>query len=478
LKGRELNKMKVCFIFTPDQMVNKCFYSASIWKNYSKNAVLLPSLGLAYLAALLRDKGYEVCLIDANILNLSKEQITMKLNGINPDYVLYNGITDNLLDTISWIREIRNDYAKPVIIGGPHMEIYPKETLIHECIDYGVVGDGWETLPELLDALEHRKDLTEVKGIVFRKDGNVILTEERPKRVSLEDVPFPARDLLPNEKYDMIASRARPLTIMITALGCPFRCTYCCTDTNLRARSAEHIIAEVEECINKYGIKEIEFYDETFTVNKKTMKRFLDLIEEKDLKFNFSIRTRVDCVDEELIRRMAKNGCIRVNFGIESGDERVLKATNRNMSIDTIKKSVKMANDAGILTFGFFMIGLPQDTKESIEKTLKLMLELDLDFMQLNKFTLLPKTKMYEEYKKETGEDFWRDYTLGKVTLNDFKRDYIQVTEEELDAYLEKGYKQFYYRPKYIWKKLLTVKSFTEFKRLASGALSLFGSRG
>jgi len=459
-------------------MVNKCFYTASIWKNYSKNAVLLPSLGLAYLAALLRDKGHAVSLIDANILNLSKEQIIDKLNEIRPDYVLYNAITDNLQDTISWIREIRKGYDKPVIIGGPHMEIYPGETLSHECIDYGVVGDGWETLPELLNALENKKDLTDVKGLVFRKDGNIILTEERPKTVSLEDVPFPARDLLPNEKYDMIASKNKPLTIMITALGCPFRCTYCCTDTNLRARSADHIVAEVEECINKYGIREIEFYDETFTVNKKTMKRFLDLIEKKGLKFNFSIRTRVDCVDEELIHRMAKNGCIRINFGIESGDERVLKATNRNMSIDTIRKSVKMANEAGILTFGFFMIGLPQDTKESIEKTLNLMLELDLDFMQLNKFTLLPKTQMYEDYKKETGKDFWRDYTLGKVTLDDFERDYIKITEKELDDYLEKGYRQFYYRPKYIWKKLLQVSSFTEFKRLASGALSLMGSRG
>lgn len=459
-------------------MVNKCFYTASIWKNYSKNAILAPPLGMAYLAALLRDKGYEVSFIDANILNLSKEKIIKRLNEFKPEYVLYTSITDNFQDTLSWIKEIKKEYNKPVIIGGPHMEIYPKETLTHECINYGVVGDGWETLPELLDALEHKKDLTKVKGIVFREDGKVILTEDRPKRVGLEDVPFPARDLLPNEKYDTALSKARPITIMITALGCPFRCTYCCTDTKLRTRSPEHIIAEVEECINKYGIKEIEFYDETFTVNRKKMKRFLDLIEEKGLKFYWSIRTRVDCVDKELIDRMAKNGCIRINFGIESGDENVLKAINRHMSMDTIRKSVKWSKDAGILTFGFFMIGLPQDTKESIEKTLKLMLELDLDFMQLNKFTMLPKTKIYEDYVKKTGNDFWREYTLGKLTLDDLKRDYIKVTEEELDKYLERGYRKFYYRPKYIWKKLIAVSSFREFKRLTSGALSLLRSRG
>jgi anaerobic magnesium-protoporphyrin IX monomethyl ester cyclase len=469
--------MKVCFLYTPNQMVNKCYYTKNIWKNYSKNAILVPPLGMVYLAALMRDKGYDASFIDANILNLSKEQIIEKLHTIRPDYVLYNTITDNLQDTISWIREIKKEYDKPVIIGGPHMEIYPRETLTHECIDYGVVGDGWETLPELLDALEHKKDITKVKGLVFRKDGEIIMTESRAKTVSLEDVPFPARDLLPNEKYDTVLSKARPITLMITALGCPFNCTYCCTDTNLRARSAEHIIAEVEECVNRHGIREIEFYDETFTVNRKKMNRFLDLVEEKGLKFYWSVRTRVDCVDRELIGRMAKNGCIRINFGIESGDENVLRAINRNMSIETIRKSVKWSREAGIMTFGFFMIGLPQDTKESIEKTLNLMLELDLDFIQLNKFTMLPHSKIYEDYKKETGKDFWRDYTLGKASLDEFKRDYLKVTDEELDTYLERGYRKFYYRPKYIWQKLLTVNSFNEFKRLASGALSLLGSR-
>ncbi len=469
--------MKVCFLYTPDQTVNKCFYTPSIWKNYSKNAILAPPLGMAYLAALLRDKGYEVSLIDANVLNLTKSQILKSLNNFKPDYLLYTSITDNFQNTLSWIREIRAEYNKPVIIGGPHMEIYPEETLTHECIDYGVIGDGWETLPELLDALEHKRDLREVKGLILRKDDKFIVTEPRPKRISLEEVPFPARDLLPNEKYDTVLSKARPITIMITALGCPFKCTYCCTDTNLRGRSPEHVIAEVEECINKYGIKEIEFYDETFTVNKKKMHRFMDLIETKGLKFYWSVRTRVDCVDKELINRMARNGCIRVNFGIESGDEDILRAINRPMKLDKIRQSVKWAKDAGILTFGFFMIGLPQDTRETIEKTLKFMLELDLDFMQLNKFTPLPHSKIYEDYKKKTGTDFWREYTLGKVTIDDISRDYLKISKKELDNYLVKGYRKFYYRPKYIWQRLLSVSSYKEFKRLTSGALSLLGSR-
>jgi len=464
--------MKICFLYTPKQPVSKCQYNANVGESFS-NIQLLPHLGIAYLAALLRDKGYEVSLIEANALNLNKEHIIKKLFMLKPDYVLYTCITDILQDTLSWIREIKKEYNKQVIVGGPHMGIYPKETLTHECIDYGVVGDGWETLPELLDALKHKRNLTNVKGIVYREHGRIVLTEARSTTVNLEDVPLPARDLLPNEKYNLATSRAKPITVMITALGCPFKCSYCASGKYLRLRPVEHIVAEVEECINKYGIREIEFYDETFTLNKNKMKLFLDLIEEKNLKFYWTVRTRVDRVDKELLSRMARNGCIRINFGIESGDEDVLKAINRKASLVNIRNTVRWTKETGISTFGFFMIGMPQDTKESIEKTLKFMLELDLDFMQLTKFTLFPNTEMYEDYKRKTGNDFWRDYTLEKTTLDHFKRDYSNITEEELDKYFERAYRMFYFRPKFIWQKLLALKSFSEFKRLASGALVL-----
>ncbi|NQT90488.1 MAG: B12-binding domain-containing radical SAM protein [Candidatus Omnitrophica bacterium] len=465
--------MKVSFIYTPNQRVNRCYYTEKIWKNYSENAIQLPNLGMAYLAGLLREKGFDVQFIDANVLNLAKEEIIARLNDFKPEYLLYSSITDNFQDTLSWIEEIKQDYNKPVIIGGPHMEIFPEETLTYDCIDYGVIGDGWETLPELLSALNDKKDISEVKGVCFRKDGKVVVTDPRPKHVGLEDVPFPARDLLPNEKYDTVLSKKRPITTMITTLGCPFRCTYCCTETKIRSRSAEHIVAEIEECINRYGIKEIEFYDETFTIDKKRMFKVLDLIEEKGLDFLWSIRTRADCVNREMIQRMAKAGCMRINYGIESADEKILESINRDIPPQMIKDAVKWSREAGITVFGFFMIGLPGDTKESIEKTLDLMVELDLDFVQLNKFVPIPKSEIYEDIKRDTGEDFWRDYTLGKVDLGDFKPYRIHVSPQELDDYLDKGYKMFYYRPKYIWQKLLSVRSFRELCRMASAALSL-----
>ena len=454
-------------------MVNKCFYTEKIWENYSKNAMILPHLGMSYLAALLREKGLEVHFIDANALGLDKRQIIRVLNDSRPDYLLYTSVTDNFQDTLFWIENIKQEYDKPVIVGGPHMEIYPIETLTHNCIDYGVIGDGWETLPELLNALEYEKGLSLVKGICFKKGQDIVITQPRPKNISLENIPLPARDLLPNNRYDTVLSKRRPITIMITALGCPYRCAYCCSDAMVRPRSAKHIVAEIEECIKKYGIKEIEFYDETFTVSRERVFRILDLIEERNLRFLWSIRTRPDCVDKPMIDKMARLGCIRINYGIESGDEKMLVNMGRAMSIEAIKNAIKWSKQAGIIVFGFFMIGLPGETKRSIEKTLSLMLQLDLDFVQLNKFVPLPNTKIYEDMKKDTSHDFWRDYTLGKRKIDDIKPYNISVTSEELNRYLVKGYRSFYFRPKHIWRNITAVKSFREARRMTSAALSL-----
>ncbi|MAF25983.1 hypothetical protein CL634_10495 [bacterium] len=472
-ESKDHHKMRICFLYTPDQELNKGHYSEKMAENFSKSAQILPPLGMAYLAALLRQKGFTVGFLDANALGLTEEQILNKLHEFKPDCLLYTTITDNFQYTLGWIKNIKQKLDVPAIVGGPHMSLYPKETLTHHCIDYGVVGDGWETLPELLQTIQAGGDLSTVKSIVYRKDGEIMATEYRSQSVSLEDVPFPARDIMPLNHYDTVLTKSRPIGIIITALGCPFRCTYCVTDTNLRSRSAEHVVAEIEECVNKYGIKEITFYDETFTVNRKRVTEILDLLEEKKLKFSWIVRTRADCVDKEMIERMARLGCIEIRIGIESGDEKVLRSINRFIPLERIRNVVKWSKQAGLVVFGFFMVGLPGETKEEIMKTLKFMLELDLDFVEINKFVPLPGSQIYENMKRDTGQDFWRDYTLGKVSPEQLKPYQRGLSEEELNRLLEKSYRRFYYRPRYVWKRLVAVKSWKEFKKLVSAAWSL-----
>lgn len=324
-----------------------------------------------------------------------------------------------------------------------------------------------------MDALEHNKQLSAVKGIGYKENNEIIITEPRPKVLTLEDVPFPARDLLPNHKYDTVLSKERPITSMITNLGCPFQCTYCCTDRQVRASSPEYVVSEIEECINKYGIREIEFYDETLTLNSKRMNRFLDLIEEKKLDFKWSARTSVKCVSKDMLNRMAKLGCIRLNFGIEVGNEEILRQIKKPIKYDMVRDGIKWAKEAGITVLGFFILGLPNETEETINDTIKLMLELDLDYVELNKFVPVPNSELYEEFIRDTGYDFWREYTLGKAGFEDLKPYKLHVSQERLDQLQADGYRAFYFRPKSIWRKLVAVRSVSELYRLATAAKSL-----
>ncbi len=465
--------MKVSFVYPPRQSMGKLFYPAKVLKNYSESAVILPNMGIAYCAAVLRENGHKVDLIEGHAYDLELDQIIDRLNSFNPEYVLYTSITDNIQDTLWWIKEIRQKYDKPVVIGGPHVGVYPRETLSYDFIDYAVIGDGFETLPELMDAIEYNKSLSAIKGIGYKKGKEVTITEPRPQTLKLEDVPFPARDLLANDRYDTVLSKARPITSMITNLGCPFKCTYCCTDRNVRASSPEYVVSEIEECINKYGIKEIEFYDETFTLYPKRVARFLDLIEEKKLKFLWSARTSVRCVTKEMLARMAKLGCIRLNLGIEVGNEQILKQINKPITNDMVRDGVKWAKQAGITVLGFFILGLPNETEETITDTINLSLELDLDYVEYNKFVPVPNSKIYEEMLKETGFDFWREYTLGKVQLEDLQPYKLNVSPERLNELQTNAYRSFYFRPKSILRKLLAVRSFNELYRLATAAKSL-----
>jgi len=465
-------KSKICFIYPSKQMANKLYYTKKIWKIYSKNAIKLPSLALAYLASTMREKGYEVMIIDANAEDLSVCEVIKRLWKEQPDYLCFSTITDTFQETLESIREIKQMCNKPVIIGGPHMSIYPKESLKYDVIDYGVVGDGFETFPELIKTLDEEKDISKVKGICYRKKGEVVLNSPRCSRVNLDQVPFPARDLLPNNKYNIVLSQRKPVTVMVTALGCPFKCAYCCTDTNVVYRSPENVVDEIEDCI-KLGIREIDFYDETFTINRKRTIEILNLIKERNLDILWSIRTRVDCVDKELINRMAEVGCIRINYGIESADEDVLKSVDRYMKIDRVREVVKWTKDAGITVLGFFMIGLPGETRSQMYRTLDLMKELDLDFIQLNKFTPIPNSKIYHKMVEEHKIDYWKEYVKGNYPLERIPHYKLTITNEKLDKLLEKGYNEFYFRPSYIWKKLKGIRSFGEFWRLAKGALDL-----
>ena len=468
--------MKILFVQLPQHM-DKLFYTKKVHKRYSDGGILMPPLGMAYMASIMRKNGYDVGLIDGYAMKYDKDELIERIRQENPDILMFGTVTPAFRTVIEWLEIIKHNFPNvPIILGGPHTTIFPKETLTHKVIDYVIVGEAWYTLPELMDSLKNKGDLSNVKGIGFRDGEEIIITPPRERIKSWDGIPFPARDLLPNFKYSSTISKRKPVTSIVTAQGCPFKCTYCAADRFVVFRDAIEVADEVEECVNKYGIKEILFYDETFTVNQARAMKICDEIIRRGInkKIVFAIRTRADCLTKELVDKIAEAGCVRINFGIETADEEALKKMRRFLPKEKIKQAVKWSQDAGIDVLGFFMIGVPGETVESIKNTINFAKELNLDYVIFTKLTISPNTELFNEVQQEKDIDYWKKFTLGEdVDESEVRLPSCSVPDEELDKWLGKAYKQFYFRPAYIMHRIMKVNSLAEFKELFKSALSI-----
>ena len=352
--------------------------------------------------------------------------------------------------------------------------------MMHEEIDICVMGDGSRKITNVLEALSNSsksKGLSKIPGILYRLNGEVVQTQSDSifkKGIDLDALPFPARHLLPNDKYKTVISNRHPITSMLSSMGCPFHCIYCDTSYKTVARDPNRVVQEMEYCNKKLGIKEILFYDETFTLNKERVFSICDLLVNKGLDLTFSIRTRADTVTEELIQQLAKAGCVRINYGIESGNQKVLENIRRNIPLEQIKNAIEWTKKYGIQAFGFFMIGCPGDDYKTINETIDFAVSLSLDYVQFNKLTLVPNSELYHRVKDMTQIDYWDEYTKGNFGIVETMPRYgVNVSDEMLDSMLKRAYKRFYYRPRFILKQLSGIRSPKQLIKLGEAALNI-----
>lgn len=466
--------MRIIFI-NPPMAVTEQIYTKRVAKQYTSSAYVLPNTSIAYLAAYLEKMGLDVRIIDAFALGLSIDETAEQVRRFDPFAVCYSLCTQNFLNTLSWIKGIKERTGILTIVGGLQMSIYPREVLTYPEIDYGVIGEGWETVPELLQCLAKQGDLSAVRGICYREDGEYRETSARPDKLTLEDVPFMARHLLPNERYTTVMTQEWPITIMLSALGCPLRCAYCDVPAGrYQSRSPEHVVDEIGECVNKFGIREILFQDETFTLKRTKVLETCEIIRSSGLKVHWSVRARPDYVDREVLHAMKEAGLTKINFGIESGNPEILKKMNRDIPLDVVRQAVRWTKEEGIVTLGFFIIGFPGETGGDVEDTIKFALELDCDFIQVNKMVPQPPSPVYRNLVKEGGIDYWREYTLGNVEiLSELPGIGSSFDPATLDLMQRKFFRKYYYRPGYILKRLKKVGSIKEMKGLARAAISI-----
>jgi radical SAM superfamily enzyme YgiQ (UPF0313 family) len=439
-----------------------------------------PPLGLLLIAGYLLDNtDHEVNVLDCQVEELDYSNLEQRLCQFEFDVAGITAMTFTIIDVIETIRVIKavNPDAK-VVLGGPHVSLFPNETINLEGVDYLLLGEGEIAFTEFLNCLENGIDLKSVNGLVYKEKDDSIVHTGPPEIIDdLDALSFPARQLTPYRKYSSLLAKRLPITTMITSRGCPFKCAFCDRPhlgKKFRAMSARRVVEEFEEAI-KLGIHEFLIYDDTFTVNKNRVKEICNLVIEKNLDIGFDIRARVDTLNEELLSLLKKAGCRGIHYGIEAGTEKILKILSKGITIDKAKEILDMTRKYRIDTLAYFMIGSPSETAEDIRQTFRVAKRLNPDLIHLTIFTPFPGTKLYQDGLESEiiKRDYWREFAENPT--KGFSPPFWEenLSKDELNKLIAEGYKSFYLRPSVIIRKIASLKSFGELKRKAKAALKV-----
>jgi anaerobic magnesium-protoporphyrin IX monomethyl ester cyclase len=362
-------------------------------------------LGILYLAAVLLKAGHEVKVIDPNIDD-SVSTIADSVLLFKPDLIGISATTaqiENGIDIAACIKE-KNHFI-PIIIGGAHATVCSKDVLMKPPVDYVAIGEGEHIIINLVNALQLKTPIDQVRGIGYKKNGEAIFTHREPLIENLDEIPFPARELL-NSRYYYAPPRIRGIWTKATATvmasrGCPFKCIWCSSHTvfgyKVRYRSPENVLAELQHLIDEFNIDSIYFIDDTFTLNPKYVEKVCNLIIEKKWKdLKWGCQARVDTVSEDMLKLMKKAGCIQLDFGVESGSPKILANLKKQIDIDAIKKAFMICHKVGMNAFASFMIGTPGENIDDIIMTKQLIREIKPDYCEFFYATPYPGTEFYD----------------------------------------------------------------------------------
>jgi anaerobic magnesium-protoporphyrin IX monomethyl ester cyclase len=445
------------------------FYPEVHWSTIAaqeKNLGVFPPLSLAYVAAILERSGHQVIVVDIAAQRLSLPQVIRKIKEFSPHLLGFTITTPLFHQNLSWIKKIKRDIEVPVIVGGVHVGLYPAETMSYREIDFAMRGDVEASLPEFMDAFVGRNNFDRINGLCFRRGSETVVNEQRSYAVDLNDIPFPARHLLPNDAYYSIVSRKKNFTAMITSRGCAFSCIFC--DQGRRQpllRSAANVAEELEECYHTYGIREVDFFDPSFAIDKLRVIEICKQIRNRAIDIIWSLRTRIDTVDEELLDEMSRSGCVRIMYGIESADPAILHTLRKYVDIAHIRKIIRLTTQKGIEAFGFFTVGNPGDTRETIKKTIAFARKSALIHAQFTRLTAFPGTELYKRYLDAHGFDYWRQYILHEDVKASLPLVDTHISIQEANSLVRRAYLSFYLCPWRIMRIICKIRSFHQFKK-------------
>jgi radical SAM superfamily enzyme YgiQ (UPF0313 family) len=427
-------------------------------------------LGLGYLASTLREAGHEPEIYDAAVEDTPFAQVLAEAEEAGLPYDLVGVTATTPLIYEAW--EMATEAKKrgiPTILGGAHLTIMPRESMQHEEVDCVAVGEAEDTLLELVEALRRGDDdFGDIAGLLWkRSDGEIVQNPPRPLRDDLDNIPFPAHDLFKIDRYtnlqpltDGLDPHARSFTIM-TSRGCPYQCNFCSkpvTGHTWRARSVDNVIAEWRWLVRDLHATEIGLTDDIWNLKIDRAKEICRRLIAEGLNTVPWVTVhgmKVNHTDQELFDLMKAAGCRRVGFGVESGDDYILKRVIRKgQSVDDARRCFRQAKRAGLQTMGFFIFGMPEETEETMDKTIELALELDPDLANFMIAAPFPGTRMYdlvEKYGNIFSHD-WRDYAIHEQKA---RFEIGDLTAELVERKWHEAYRRFYLRPSRLARRLL-----------------------
>ena len=441
----------------------------------TRENMVWPQVSLAQMAALLAPV-YTLKIIDANAEHIGWPEFTRLLDRYQPKYYLTQLTAPTLENDMYGIFLAKARRAKTIVFG-THVTPIPRETMRpFPALDFALFGEPDLTIRDLLDHLEHKFDqrspeiqrlfanhdpqyqpsfhedgsidLSGIKGLAWRKGEEIVLNFPRPFIASLDDLPIPLHELLPLQKYRMPYIRG-PFTFIVTSRGCPAGCTYCIKHVSYqystRVRSPELIMQELWQ-LKKLGINNIHMYSDLFTVSREQVVDLCQRMIAEDIQIKWMCNSRVDFVDQEMLGLMGKSGCRMISWGIESGNEQILKHARKGAYPDKAEQALRWAKQAGIMNWGYFIIGLPGETEETIRQTIDFAKKLPLDIALFHVAAPYPGTPFFFEVVKEgwfRKGTRWENVDMDKGTV----LDYPGLSAERLLYWQKKAFREWAFRP-------------------------------
>jgi magnesium-protoporphyrin IX monomethyl ester (oxidative) cyclase len=442
----------------------------------------LPPLGIAYLAAVLRKEGHEVRLVDPQLEQYDITDIQREILAFAPQVVGFSLMSSGVALLSRELPALARACPDVVFIaGGAHPTVSPQGTLEKiPPLQVVFIGEAEYSLPRFITALERRESLTGLAGICFRNDsGEIVAGPPATEVVDINTLPYPARDLLPIDRYapEPFECHTLPATTILASRGCLYaRCTFCSRagkfERHYRTRSPEAVLAEIISLQQQYGIKEFLFYDDDLMEDKRWIRSFLDLLEKERPGIFWSFRGRPNSADPDILRRARANGCVSIAYGFESGYQELLDRIKKGTTIAEARQAARWTREAGLDVVGTFMLAMPGETPAMGEKTIDFAIELDCSFASFTPTHPMEGTPLYEDALK-AGQIYGDPYGDKIAAIRFIPRvSYIPEGYPNAKAVRRvwlRAYRRFYLRPAYWWKIIAGVRTKNDLARLASG---------